>query len=80
MMELIISNLPKIQAVLAILLVALILVQRSEDSLGGVFGGGGGDEMGVKNTRRGGEKRIFQITIVIAVLFVLLTLLSALIG
>lgn len=60
--------LPWIQIILSVLLVALILLQQSEAGLGSAFGGSGG-EGGVKHTRRGGEKLIFQTTIVVAVLF-----------
>lgn len=60
--------LPWIQIILAILLVAGILLQRSGDGLGGAFGGGdsGG---GLHHTRRGFEKILYQATLVLAVLF-----------
>ena len=59
-----------IQIILSVLLVITILLQRSEAGLGGAFGGGdmGG---GVHYTRRGAEKFIFRLTIVLAILFAL---------
>ena len=61
--------LPYIQIGLSVLLVAAILFQRSEASLGSAFGGG--DAGGTSFSRRGFEKLLFNATIVIAVLFVL---------
>ena len=61
--------LPYIQIILSMLLVAGILLQRSEASLGGAFGGA--DAGGGRFTRRGFEKIIFNATIVIAILFAL---------
>ncbi len=61
--------LPYIQIILAVLLVGLILLQHSEASAGAAFGGdslGGGG-----HTRRGPEKFIFILTIIIAILFAL---------
>ena len=48
---------------------ALILMQQSEAGLGAVFGGGGGEM--VNRTKRGAEKTIFQICIVVSLLFVI---------
>lgn len=59
--------LPYIQVGLSVLLIAGILLQRSEASLGSAFGGG--DAMGGKFSRRGFEKILFNGTIIIAVLF-----------
>lgn len=61
--------LPYIQIALAIVMVALILMQQSEAGLGAVFGGGG-DSGGINRTRRGAEKVIFQVCIVVSILFV----------
>ena len=55
------------------LLVVVILLQRSEESLGGAFGGSDSVDT-VKNTRRGSEKTLFQAAIVIAVLFTLVSI------
>ena len=59
--------LPYIQIALAILMVALILIQQSEAGLGAVFGGS--DTAGINRTRRGAEKVIFQVCIVVSLLF-----------
>lgn len=53
------------QMVLAVLLIACILLQARGTGLGASFGGEGN----VYRTKRGVEKRLFQATIVIAILF-----------
>jgi preprotein translocase subunit SecG len=53
------------QFILACLLIASILLQAKGTGLGAAFGGGGN----VFRTRRGAEKKIFQLTIVFAILF-----------
>ena len=64
-----------IQIILAVLMIAGILLQQSESSLGGAFGGG--DSMGgMYHTRRGPEKFLFYATIVISVLFAATALLA----
>mgnify|MGYP002621442364 CR=1 FL=1 len=52
--------------VFAIALVTSILLQNRSAGLGGAFGGAGGDGFHV---RRGSEKTLFQLTIVLSVLF-----------
>lgn len=59
--------LPYIQILLSILLIAGILLQRSEESLGSAFGGDGA--MGGRFMRRGFEKMLFNGTLVVAALF-----------
>lgn len=61
--------LPYIQAGLSILLIAGILLQRSEASLGTAFGGS--DTFGTRFSRRGFEKILFNGTIIVAILFAL---------
>lgn len=68
------SIIPYFQIILSVILVVLILIQRSDASLGSAFGGG--DSESSKFVRRGFEKTLFQITIAIAVLFAL----SAVVG
>jgi preprotein translocase subunit SecG len=63
------------QIVLAVLLVAGILLQARGTGLGAAFGGGGN----VYRTKRGAEKKIFQLTIVLAILFFGVALVNALI-
>ncbi len=53
------------QIVLSTLLVACILLQARGAGLGAAFGGEGN----VYRTKRGIEKRLFQATIVVAILF-----------
>ena len=60
--------LPYIQIVLAVLLVTSILIQQTGNSLGGAFGGG--DDFSARHTRRGAEKIMFNITIILGILFV----------
>lgn len=59
------------QVVTAILLMIAILLQNKGAGLGGAFGGTGG---GVYLTKRGLEKKLFIATIVLAVVFILLSL------
>jgi len=59
-----------IQIIVAILLMIAILMQNRGAGLGGVFGGTGG----VYLTKRGLEKKLFIATIVLAAIFILLSL------
>ncbi|HPY08666.1 MAG: preprotein translocase subunit SecG [Patescibacteria group bacterium] len=59
------------QVVIAILLMVAILLQNRGTGVGGVFGGTGG----VYLTKRGIEKKLHIATIVLAVLFVVFSLL-----
>ncbi|MEX0931797.1 MAG: preprotein translocase subunit SecG [Candidatus Paceibacterota bacterium] len=68
-METLAGILPYAQIVLSILMVCTILLQNTGSGLGGAFGGGDGG--GYHNTRRGFEKFLFNVTIVLAVLFAL---------
>ena len=63
------------QIVLAALLVGSILLQARGTGLGAAFGGGGN----VYRTKRGAEKKIFQLTIVLSILFFGVALVNALI-
>jgi len=76
-MSSIVSILPYLQIALSIVLVALILLQRSESGLGGAFGGSDGFSSGF-HTKRGFEKTLFSATIVIAIIFVVACFLSLL--
>ena len=53
------------QMILAVLLIAAIMIQASGTGLGAAFGGGGN----VYRSKRGAEKKIFQLTIVFSILF-----------
>lgn len=68
-MQTLASILPWAQVILAVILVTLIMMQKSESGLGAAFGGG--DSGSSFNQKRGMEKVIFQATIVVAILFVI---------
>ncbi|MGB8816092.1 MAG: preprotein translocase subunit SecG [Minisyncoccia bacterium] len=65
-----ITALPYIQIILSVLLIATILLQRSEAGVGGSFGGGENWNAGF-HTRRGFEKFLFNFSIILAILFAL---------
>lgn len=65
--------LPYIQIALSIVVIALVLIQRSDADLGSAFGGEGG---GTKFARRGFEKTLFNATIISVILFVAASLFS----
>lgn len=68
MVELLSAYLPYLQIASAILLTVVILLQQNEAGLGSAFGGNR-----INNpfaTKRGLEKHLFVITIVLAVIFV----------
>ena len=62
------------QMILAIALIASILLQQRGTGLGGAFGG----EVTAYRSRRGIERTLFRLTIVLAVLFVVFSLLNLL--
>ena len=66
-----------IQLVLAIVLVAVVLMQTKGSTMSGLFGGG--DSSSVYRTRRGFERTLFQFTIVLAVVFFLIALVNSVI-
>jgi preprotein translocase subunit SecG len=53
------------EVVLAVLLVISILLQSRGTGIGAAFGGGGN----VYRTKRGAEKKLFQFTVLVAILF-----------
>ena len=64
-----------IEIILGVALTALVLLQSKGQDLGGFLGGGGG-ESGAFRTRRGVEAVLHRLTIVIATLFFINTLLA----
>ena len=74
-MNIITSMLPYIQVVLAILLIVAILLQKTGAQVGGAFGGSDNFSSAF-HTRRGFEKTLFRITIVIAILFAISALIT----
>ncbi len=64
------------QIVLAIALILVILLQVRGGGLGGIFG----QPDSVYRTKRGVEKTLFQLTIVLVVLFVVLSVITLRLG
>ncbi len=64
------------QIVLAVALTLIILLQVRGGGLGGIFG----QADTVYRTKRGLEKTMFQLTIALAVLFVLISIISLRLG
>ena len=58
-----------VQIALAILLTALILIQRANTDASGAFGADGGSSAALK--KRGGELMLHRLTVITAVLFAL---------
>lgn len=57
-----------VQIIVSLALIGVIIFQASGGGLGSLFGGGGAT--GVTRTRRGLEKTIFDLTVVLAAIFV----------
>jgi preprotein translocase subunit SecG len=62
-----------VQIIISILLVVLILMQAKGSGLGSLFGGEAGS---ITKTRRGLEKTLFQITVVLAIAFMSIAILT----
>jgi len=77
-MTTLIAYLPYIQITLAILIIASVLIQQSDSNSGGAFGSADNWNAGY-HTRRGFEKVIFNTTIVLGVLFAVLSLAAILV-
>ena len=60
------------QIILAIVMIAVILLQVRGGGLGGIFG----QPDSTFRTRRGLEKALFQFTIVLVLIFIVLSILS----
>ena len=68
MKDTLIHLLPYIQIILSVLLIISIMLQHSEAGVGATFGGN--DNFGAAfHTRRGSEKFLFILSVVLAVLF-----------
>jgi len=61
-----------LQITVPLLLIVFILLQQRGTALGSAFGGGGG----FYTSRRGAEKKIFWITIVLGILFIIVSLVN----
>ena len=62
------------QGILAVALIAAVLLQQRGTGLGGAFGG----EVTAYRSRRGIERTLFRLTILLAALFVIFSLLNLL--
>lgn len=67
--------LPYIQIILSVVLVAIILLQRTGAQVGGAFGGSDNFSSAF-HTRRGFEKGLFTTTIIVAILFAVSALIN----
>jgi preprotein translocase subunit SecG len=65
-----------VQIIISAALIALTVIQGRGSGLGNMFGGGGS----VQRTRRGVEKTIYNLTLILAVVFFLVSLVSVLVA
>ncbi|TMC60344.1 MAG: preprotein translocase subunit SecG [Chloroflexi bacterium] len=63
------------QVVISVALIGIVLLQTRNSGLGSSFGGDS-----IYKTRRGLDRTLFQLTIVLAVLFALISLVSVLLA
>lgn len=63
-----------IQIIIAVLLITVVLLQNRGAGVSGLFGGGGGGN--VYQTKRGLEKKLFIATIIISILFFIISFVS----
>ncbi len=61
-----------IQILLGLILIALIILQSKGTGLGSTFGG----DMGFYGTKRGAEKMLFILTIIVAIVFLVSSILG----
>lgn len=66
-----------VQLIISIVLITIVLMQAKGSSIGTVFGGA---DSSIYRTRRGLEKRLFQFTILLAVVFLVLSIVSSVYG
>ncbi len=66
-----------IQIVISVALVILILIQSKGSGMGSLFGGG---DSGVYTTRRGVEKTLFNLTVVVSLVFFLISTLNVIVA
>lgn len=64
-----------LQVVLAVTLIGLILLQSKGTGLGSTFGG----DLGSYSSRRGVEKMLFVVTIIVSFVFLILSLIRLLV-
>jgi preprotein translocase subunit SecG len=64
-----------VQIIISICLITAVLLQVKGQGLGGIFGG---SDSGIYKTRRGAERTLFNLTIVLVTLFFLFAMASVL--
>lgn len=64
------------QIVVSVALILAVLLQVKGGGLGGIFG----SQEAVYRTRRGVEKTLFQLTVALAVIFIILSVFSVRLG
>jgi preprotein translocase subunit SecG len=64
-----------VQIIISVCLIVAILLQVKGQGLGGIFGG---SDSGIYKTRRGAERTLFNLTVVLVILFFLFALASVL--
>lgn len=65
------------QFILDLALIVLVVLQTREEGLSSMFGG---SDMGIYKTRRGVEKTMFQATIALGILFLLLSVITVIVS
>ena len=68
-----ISYLQIVQIIISVCLIIAVLLQVKGRGLGGIFGG---SDAGIYKTRRGAERTLFNLTVVLVVLFFVFSLAS----
>lgn len=63
------------QLLISLVLIVVVLLQSRGGDIGAAFGGGGGGGSSFR-TRRGLERTLFQLTIILAIIFVGMSALS----
>ena len=66
------------QIVLAITITAVVMIQLKDAGMSNMFGGGG--DLGVYKTRRGAEKTLFNATIILSSVFMILCVVTVLVA
>lgn len=66
-----------VELLVAIILIALLVVQARGGGLGGIFGGWGTPTY---RSRRGIERTLFRLTIILAALFVVIAIVTVSVG
>lgn len=66
------------QIVLAVAIIAVVMIQLKDAGMSNMFGGGA--DMGVYKTRRGVEKTLFNATIILSTIFMILCVVTVLVA